>query len=424
MHYDAQSNLVIEESLVVQVMQGVRILEVAQFTFVPVASAILADWGADVIKIEHPTRGDTQRGFINLNGMKIDPDRNPMMGHPNRGKRSVGIDVSKPEGQQLIYELARQCDIFLTNYLPDQRQKLKIDVEHIRAANPDIIYARGSALGDKGPERLKGGFDSTAFWARGGSSMMVSPAELGGPLTQPGPAYGDTIGGTFIALGMSAALLHKEKTGEALELDVSLLSSGVWACGMSVAMAIEMQEVPFKPQMPKSGSAQGNPFVGVFQTADGSFLNLTILTPGAYLEDTWTHLGRADLLQDERFNTVDALMANWADAAVEVVKAIASQPLSHWTERFATLRGQWAPYQDVLSVARDPQVIANDCLFEVESANGGPPMTLVSAPVQFNREPAHPTRAPEASEHTELVLMEMGIEWDRIEHLKSIGAVA
>ena len=407
-----------------KVMQDVRILEVAQFTFVPVASAILADWGADVLKIEHPTRGDTQRGFINIDGVKVNPDRNPMMGHPNRGKRSVGIDVSKPEGQALIYELAKQCDIFLTNYLPDQRQKLKIDVEHIRAVNPNIIYARGSALGDKGPERTKGGFDSPAFWARGGSSMTVPPPELGGPLTQPGPAYGDTIGGTFIALGVSAALFHRERTGEALELDVSLLSSGIWACGMGVAMSVEAAEVQFKGRMPQSGSIQGNPFVGVFQTSDGRYLNLTILTPGPYLEDTWTHLGRPELMGDERFNTAEALMANWVDGSVEVTRAIAAQPLAYWKDQFQTLRGQWAPYQDLLEVAQDPQVLANDLIFEVEPADGGAPMKLIAAPVQFNHEPTVTTRAPEASEHTELVLMEMGIEWDRIEELKTARVIA
>src|SRR6201998_2874527 len=211
-------------------MRGIRVLELAQFTFVPAAGALLADWGADVIKVEHPVRGDAQRGFINVGGMKLDPSRNTLMEHPNRGKRSVGIDISTPEGVELLYEIAKTADVFLTNSLPAQRQRLKYDIEHIRAANPNIIYARGSAYGDKGPEREIGGFDGTAFLSRRGVGFSMAPEELGAPLAQGIPAFGDSIGGMNIAGGISAALFHRQRTGEAIETDVSLTSPR-WAAG-------------------------------------------------------------------------------------------------------------------------------------------------------------------------------------------------
>src|SRR6201990_416910 len=195
----------------IKVMEGVRVLEVAQFTFVPAAGAILADWGADVIKVEHPVRGDTQRGFINMGGLAMNPQRHPLIEHPNRGKRSVGIDVSTPGGQEVLYEIAKQSDVFLTNYMPAQRQKNKFDIEHIRAANPDIIYARGSAYGAKGPERNVGGFDGTAFWSRSGVGYSMTPEGLDGTLSQGIPAFGDSMGGMSIAGGISAALLHRER---------------------------------------------------------------------------------------------------------------------------------------------------------------------------------------------------------------------
>src|ERR1700744_3346596 len=141
----------------VKELAGFRVLGGAQFPFVPAAGGILADWGADVIKVEHPARGDTQRGFVNMGGIQVDPARHPLMEHPNRGKRSVGIDVSTPGGQEVIYERAKTSDVFLTNYMPAHRQKHKFDIAHIRAANPNIIYARGSAYGDKGAERDVGG---------------------------------------------------------------------------------------------------------------------------------------------------------------------------------------------------------------------------------------------------------------------------
>ncbi|MEZ5708093.1 MAG: CoA transferase [Blastomonas sp.] len=407
-----------------QVMKGVRMLEVAQFTFVPAAGAVLTDWGADVIKIEHPVRGDAQRGIKELQRLAVNPQRSSLMQHPNRGKRSVGIDISTPEGQELLYEIAKTCDIFLTNYLPQARQKLKIDLEHIRAANPNIIYVRGSAFGEKGPEREKGGFDSTAYWARGGSAILVTPKELEGPLTQPGPAYGDTIGGMNIAGGIAAALFHRERTGEATEVDVSLLSSGIWATACSIDVCMDLGTDPFSNPLPGQDAVSTNPFMGVFKTSDGGFINLTVLSPAPLIKDTFAHLGIPEAAEDERFSTIEQLMANAPAAHQLVKKAMASQSFAYWIEHLKTMRGQWAAYQSPADVGNDEQVLANEFIFEVESADGGPPIRLVANPVQFDKQPVRNTRAPEASEHTELFLMELGLEWDRIEELKNKKAIA
>ncbi|MGW0163316.1 CaiB/BaiF CoA transferase family protein [Mycobacterium sp. NPDC003323] len=405
-----------------KVMEGVRVLEVAQFTFVPAAGAILADWGADVIKIEHPVRGDTQRGFINMGGFQLDPNRHPLIEHPNRGKRSVGVDVSTPGGQEVLYEIAKTADVFLTNYLPAQRQRNKFDIEHIRAVNPNIIYARGSAYGDKGPERDTGGFDGTAFWTRSGIGHALTPERLDGALSQGIPAFGDSIGGMNIAGGISAALFHRERTGEAVEIDVSLLSTAWWAAGASVTQGMETGET-MRSVMPDDVTSV-NPFMANYVTSDGGIINLCIVSPTGYIRDAFEHLGLPELADDPRFCEVMPLIQNASDGVQLIAEAIRSKPFEYWRNHLKTMRGQWAPFQSLVDLGDDEQALANDMVVEVEPADGGRPFKVVRGPVQFNHEPLQTTRAPQASEHTELVLMEIGMGWDRIEELKDSGAIA
>jgi len=398
-------------------MKGVRVLEVAQYTFVPAAGAVLADWGADVIKVEHPVKGDAQRGLLRVGGQDNQGAINFLMEHANRGKRSIGIDVKHPKGLELVYDLAKSCDVFLTNYLPQVRQKLRIDVEHIRAANPNIIYARGSAHGEKGPEREKGGYDSTAYWARAGSGM--GGKQLGDPpAMQPGPAYGDSLGGMTIAGGIAAALFARERTGEPSVVDISLLGTGAWAmgCGLTAAM---LGGGDFKPP---SGASFINPLVGLFPTKDGAFLMLTMLQGHVYWEDTVRTIGRPELAEDPRFETAEAFNRHHAEASQELRETFATKTLEEWRDIMSGMKGQWGPFQTTQMLATDAQLLANGHIREVD-AGDGTTFRLVASPVQFDETPFELRKGPEHAQNTEEILLEHGLEWEQVEELKQAGAI-
>jgi crotonobetainyl-CoA:carnitine CoA-transferase CaiB-like acyl-CoA transferase len=404
-------------------MQGVRVVEVAQFTYVPAAGAVLADWGADVIKVEHAETGDGQRGFTNLGAVSAGGNFAPLMEHPNRGKRSIGLALEKPEALEVLYELIRGADVFVTNFLEDARQRLKIDVDDVRRINPKVIYVRGTALGARGPEAKNGGYDQPTFWCRAGNAAGISHPSLGAVLGMPGPAWGDTVGGMTIAGGISAALFAREKTGEGSVVDVSLLSTGAWANALAIDIGLMTGE-PWQAMPPEQmgRGAPTNPLVGIFRTADDRYVNLNMMQPGRYWKEVVEHVDRPDLLTDPRFDTTEKLMANAMLAADILAAEIARQPLAFWTARFESLEGQWAIVQNSIEVGQDAQLRANGYIAEVVDVDGIK-RELLANPVQFDETPATLVRGPSFAEHTDDILMELGLDYDRIIELKVAGAV-
>ncbi|GAB4908321.1 CoA transferase [Mycobacterium avium subsp. hominissuis] len=402
-------------------MQGVRVLEVAQFTFVPAAGAVLADWGADVIKVEHAENGDAQRGLSALMGMPVGSGSfAPLMEHPNRGKRSIGLALEQPEALEVLHELIRTSDVFLTNFLPAARRRLGIELDDVRKINPDIIYVRGSGFGATGPDSEKGGYDSTAFWARAGSALGTTPVDYDGLCVMPAGAYGDSLGGMTIAGGIAAALFARERTGETSVVDVSLLGVGAWANALSVGFAL-LEGGPPARRAP-GNSAPTNPLVGNYRTADDRWLVLAMLQPGRYWPEFCRHIDREDLITDERFCTAQALMSNAAAAAEIVQEVLAARPLAEWVTRFADMEGQWAVAQDPWEVGQDPALRANGMIVEVLDSEGTP-RELVANPVQFDEKPVETSRAPQFAEHTDDILRALGKSDDELIDLKIRGAV-
>jgi crotonobetainyl-CoA:carnitine CoA-transferase CaiB-like acyl-CoA transferase len=397
---------------VTDILNGIRVVELAAWTFVPAAGAVLADWGAEVIKVEHPETGDPQRGLISSGIVTGAGGVNHFVEQPNRGKRSIGLDTSTPDGLELLMRLIESADVFLTNLLPDSRKRMGIDVEQVRARNPKIIYARGHGYGTKGEMANRGGFDLAAYWARGGIGEAYSAGDGSYPPLQR-PAFGDVYGGLAIAGGIAGALVKRERTGEPSVVDVSLLNAAVWQLGPDiVGSGVTGQDVPkFKiDEMP-------NPVANLYQTRDGRFIAFVLLQADRFWAEFCSRLGRDDLVADERFANAAVRFANRTECIAELRKTFESQDLAHWEKAFSGFDGVWDVMRTAHELHSDPQALANGYLPRTTDAHGNE-FALAASPVQFDETPLALRRAPGHGEDTDKLLAELGFSDDEIIDLK------
>jgi crotonobetainyl-CoA:carnitine CoA-transferase CaiB-like acyl-CoA transferase len=393
-----------------QVMKGIRVIEVAEHAFVPGAGALLADWGAHVIKIEPAERGDAGRALTNV-GSGV----NLLFQHANRGKRSIGLDLLKPEAREILYKLVETADVFITNKQPRVRRKLEIDVEHIRARNPKIIYLRGSGQGAYGPEKEQGAYDLLTYWHRAGASSAVASPRGEVPFL-PAPGFGDFTGAMFIAGGVMGALFHRERTGEAPIVDVSLLSTGMWAMGASGAVAATEGHFTWPPQV-------RNPLSAIYPTKDGRHVAICCLQAGHYWPLLCKCIGIPELADDPRFKDHATIMGNFLVAEDILTKIFSALTLPQVRAMLADFSGQWTVVQEVVETVTDPQAYANGYIQECRTADGRP-YKLIAAPVQYDGKAAVPGRGPEFNEHCDEILAEVGIDTEAMIDLKIRGIVA
>jgi crotonobetainyl-CoA:carnitine CoA-transferase CaiB-like acyl-CoA transferase len=396
------------------ILDGVRVIEVATWTFVPSAGATLADWGAQVVKIEEPITGDPQRGLVNA--LTADGRPNPMLEIPNRGKRSIGIDLKHPRGRDIAYRLIRSADVFLTNLRRSALEKLELDLASVRAQNADIVYARGTGYGTRGPDADKGGFDGASTWSRAGIAFQMTRADHEPPI-MPG-SIGDLVGGLSCAAGIAGALFHRERTGEAVEVDVSLYGVGMWIMSQSITAA----PMGLSP-MAASREEPLNALVNPYRTRDGRWIQLVMLQSDRCWPDLCRRADRPELIDDPRFSSAQARVENVSECIRTLDEVFATKTLDEWREALEGAEGVWDAVTSPLEVSEDSQALINGYLPEVEHWNGER-YRVVATPVQFGGEHLGAVSpSPEHAQHTEEVLLELGCSWDDIVSLKDDGAI-
>ncbi|AEF37752.1 dehydratase [Mycolicibacter sinensis] len=402
------------------VMDGIRVIELATWGFIPSAGVALADWGAEVIKIEHPVHGDPMRGLVSGSLASAGQQPVPFMFETfSRNKSSVGIDLTTESGREALLRLVATADVFLTNYLEPVRKKLRIDVDELLTVNPRLVYARGSGLGPKGAESGTGGFDLASYWSRGGVGHVSTEAGGGYPPPMPGAAFGDLQSGLYAAGGVAAALLGRERTGESQVVDVSLLGAAVWATAPHIA-ATSCYGIDAMPR----GDHQSahNPISNTYRTKDDRYIALVMLESDRFWAPLVELAGRPELASDPRFHDSAARAENNAACIAELDALFAQRTATQWSELLGRQRGVWALVQTPREVAADPQVVANSYVGAVRRVDDVS-VSVAMAPIQFESSAPQPVAAPGLGADTDRLLLDAGYDWDELVQMKIDGAI-
>ncbi|MGI9614388.1 MAG: CaiB/BaiF CoA transferase family protein [Acidimicrobiales bacterium] len=393
-------------------MQGVRVVELGLWIAGPSCGGILADWGAEVIKVE-PLAGDPFRSLEWLYPGSI----NPPFELDNRGKRSIALDLTTPAGIELIYDLLDGADVFLTNYRAGGLERAGLDYDTLAAKYPQLVYAHVSGYGRSGDDRDRAAYDVGAFYSRGGIGAALTPE--GGDIPYPRGGMGDHMTGLAAAGGVAAALFHRERGGDGQLVATSLLRLGAYMHGWdhNVTARLDIDTQPYTRNAPP------NPLINGYRCGDGSWVWLLGMEADRHWPGLLRALDRVDWADDARFASIESRRENNRILVSMLDEVLATRSRDEWAPIFDDNGVWWAKVQTTLDLRNDPQARDAGCYVPAPLGDGEVG-EMVATPVDFGttewlvREPA-----PELGQHTELVLMELGKEWEEIEQLKQAGAI-
>jgi len=397
------------------VLEGLKVVELATYIAAPGAGAIMADWGASVIKIESP-KGDPMRMFFD--SFDTGEADNPVFDLDNRGKRGIVLDISKPEGREAALRLVRTADVFLTNVRPSGLARAGLDWDNLRKENARLVYCSLTGYGLEGPDADKAGMDVAAYWARSGVAAITTPKGV-----EPFPirtAMGDHITSMATVSAILAAVFERQTTGRGRLVETSLLRTGVYSIGSD--MAIQLRFGKLASTRPREQAV--NPLANFFRTADDRWVCLLARQGGVDWRQIAEAAGHPEWVEDPRFRTGRDRRQNGAELVRLMDEAVGALTLDELAPRLDAADITWAQVQTPRQVIEDPQAIAAGCFVDIPDGKGG-----------FHKSPASPARfpgaedgprgpAPRLGEHTDAVLAELGYAAEEIASLKASGAAA
>ena len=397
-------------------LEGIRVLEIANYIAVPAAASLLAELGAEVVKVEVPWGEVYRHATPRRNGYDHDFPASLPYEMDNRGKRSVALDLALPEAQAALSQLIGHADIVMTNVLPGRLAKFGLDAESIRRDHPSLILARMSGFAADGPQADDPGFDQTAFFALSG--LMDQQRDPDSPPAFPRPGAGDHPAALALVSGVLAALRLRDQTGEGQIVDVNLQQVGLYVTGNDVSQSLVTGEVP--PRHDRLGPR--NPLWNFYRCADERWIFLVMLDSNAY----WPHfvraVGRPELAEDKRFGDAVARYKNSRDLVAILDARFAERTLADWTEEFASHKVIAAPVRTVAEAAADPNGEVNGNFVRVEHPEFGS-FRSVAPPFQLSgHRLTGVSPAPSLAADTEAVLREAGVDEDTLALLVAVAA--
>jgi crotonobetainyl-CoA:carnitine CoA-transferase CaiB-like acyl-CoA transferase len=397
------------EEVVTAPLEGIRVVEVASFVAAPAAGALLADLGADVVKVEVPGGEFYRQSLPRYQGFESRFPEAPQFHMDNRGKRSLVLDLTRPPARKALDRVLDRADVLLTNLLPGRLARYALDGETLRAGRPGLVTANLTGFGTTGPEADAPGFDYTAYWARTG--LMDQMREPGAPPVFLRPGTGDHAASLALVTGILAALRVRDRTGEGQSVGVSLQHIGLYVLGNDAALALATGEEP-----PRHDRARArNPLWNHYRTADDRWLFLVMIDSEAYWQTFCRAMERSDWAEDSRFESAVERYRNREPLCAELAGAFGTRSLAHWETALTRERLIWAPVRTLTEALQDEQARATDVFSQVEHPKAGrfesirPPITLSRHPMTASRP------GPDLGADSRAVLAEAGLSAAEIE---------